>query len=131
MQVTQQGGFDPVESPDGQWLYFTQDRGSSSIWRMPTTGGAETPVYDFHERNYSRMWLVTNEGIYFAVPASPTRTTLKLFDPATGNVKIVAEIDSALRNGVSGLTMSPDGKSLLFPVVTQRGSDLMMIENFQ
>ena len=131
IQVTQQGGFDPVESPDGQWLYFTQDRGSSSIWRMPTTGGAETLVYDFHERNYSRMWLVTNEGIYFAVPASPTRTTLKLFDPATGNVKIVAEIDSALRNGVSGLTLSPDGKWLLFPVLTQRGSDLMMIENFK
>ncbi len=131
IQVTQQGGFDPVESPDGNWLYFTQERGSSSIWRMPTTGGSETPVYDFHERNYSRMWLVTNDGIYFAAPASPTQTTLKLFDLITGSIKVVAEIDSALRNGVSGLTMSPDGKWLLFPVNTQRGSDLMMIENFQ
>src|SRR5262245_19732893 len=41
-QMTKQGGFEPVESPDGRWLYFTQDRGSSSIWRMPTAGGAET-----------------------------------------------------------------------------------------
>lgn len=130
IQMTQQGGFDPVESPDGKWLYFTQDRGSSSIWRVPTSGGEEMPVYDFRERNYSRMWLVNNEGIYFVLPESPTRSILKLFDPATGNVKSVAEIDSALRNGVSGLTMSPDGKSLLFPVITQRGSDLMMVENF-
>ncbi len=130
VQVTQQGGFDPVESPDGQWLYFTQDRGSSAIWRMPINGGPETLVYDFQERNYSRMWLVTNEGLYFAVTASPTRTNIKLFDPTSGTVKAVAGIDSALRNSVSGLTLSPDGKSLLFPVLTQRGSDLMMIENF-
>lgn len=131
VQMTQQGGFDPVESPDGKWLYYTQDRGSSSIWRMPTTGGPETPVYDFHERNYSRMWLVTNEGIYFVLPASPTRSLIKLFEPTTGSVRTVAEIDSAMRNGVSGLTLSPDGKWLLFPVLTQRGSDLMMIENFR
>lgn len=131
IQVTQQGGFDPMESPEGKWLYYTQDRGSSAIWRMPVGGGPEMLVHDFHERNYSRMWLVTNEGLYFAVAASPTQTSFKLFDPATGNVKVVAEIDTPLRNGVSGLTLAPDGKSLLFPVITQRGSDLMMSENFK
>ena len=131
IQVTQQGGFDPVESPDGKWLYYTLDRGSSAIWRMPIGGGSETPVYDFQERNYSRLWLVTKAGIYFATAASPTQTLIKLLDPETSNVKVVAEIDTPLRNGVSGLTLSPNGKSLLLPVLTQRGSDLMMIENFQ
>ena len=66
VQMTRQGGFEPMESPDGQWLYFTQDRGSSSIRRMPT-GGAEAPLFDFHQKNYSRVWTVAGEGVYFAV----------------------------------------------------------------
>jgi Tol biopolymer transport system component len=130
VQVTRHGGFDPIESPDGQWLYFTQDRGSSHIWRIPITGGEETPVFDFHQRNYSRLWVVASDGIYFAVPESPTRSNIKFFDFATSSEKIIAEVDVTLRNSVSGLSLSPDGKWLLFPVITQRGSDLMMIENF-
>lgn len=131
IQVTQQGGFDPVESEDGQWLYFTQDRGSSSIWRLPTSGGKETPLFDFHQKNYSRMWTLTPEGIYFAVPESSTRSTIKFFNFASGSQKTVVEIEGNLRSNVSGLTLSPNGRWLLFPLVAQHGSDLMMIENFR
>jgi Tol biopolymer transport system component/DNA-binding winged helix-turn-helix (wHTH) protein len=130
-QVTEQGGFDPVESPDGQWLYFTADRGSSAIWRMATNGGKEMPLFDFHQKNYSRMWTVTDEGIYFAIPESSTRSTIKFFSFANNSQKTVAEVEGNLRGNVSGLTLSPNGKSLLLPLVTQRGSDLMMIENFR
>jgi Tol biopolymer transport system component len=131
IQVTQQGGFDPVESEDGQWLYFTQDRGSSSIWRLPTGGGKETPLFDFYQKNYSRMWTVTNEGIYFAVPESSARSTIKFFNFASGSQKTVVEIEGNLRSNVSGLTLSPNGRWLLFPLVAQYGSDLMMIEDFR
>jgi Tol biopolymer transport system component/DNA-binding winged helix-turn-helix (wHTH) protein len=131
IQVTEQGGFDPVESPDGQWLYFTADRGSSAIWRMPTGGGKEMPLFDFHQKNYSRMWAVTNEGIYFAIPETSTRSTIKFFSFANNSQKTVAQVEGYLRSNVSGITLSPNGKSLLLPLVTQRGSDLMMIENFR
>jgi Tol biopolymer transport system component/DNA-binding winged helix-turn-helix (wHTH) protein len=130
VQVTEQGGFDPVESPDGRWLYFTADRGSSAIWRMPVGGGKEMPLFDFHQKNYSRMWTVTNEGIYFAVPESSTRAAIKFFSFANPGQKTIAGVEGNLRSNVSGLTLSPNGKSLLLLLVTQRGSDLMMIENF-
>ncbi|HEU0176124.1 MAG TPA: winged helix-turn-helix domain-containing protein [Blastocatellia bacterium] len=130
-QMTQQGGFEPMESPDGQWIYFTQDRGSSSIRRMPAAGGAEAPLFDFHQKSYSRIWTVTNEGIYFAVANSNTQSTIKFLSFATGIEKTVAEIDRVLPSSVPGLTISPDGKWLLFPLFSQRGSDLMMIENFR
>jgi Tol biopolymer transport system component/DNA-binding winged helix-turn-helix (wHTH) protein len=130
-QMTRQGGFEPVESPDGRWLYFTQDRGSSSIWRMPTAGGAETPLFDFHQKNYSRGWTVTSEGVYFAVASSNTQSTIKFFSLSTGTEKTVAEIDRVLPSSVSGLTVSPDGRWLLLPLFARRGSDLMMIENFR
>jgi Tol biopolymer transport system component/DNA-binding winged helix-turn-helix (wHTH) protein len=130
-QMTRQGGFEPMESPDGRWLYFTQDRGSSSIWRMPTAGGAETPLFDFHQKNYSRGWTVTSEGVYFAVASSNRQSTIKFFSLSTGAEKTVAEIDRVLPSSVSGLTVSPDGRSLLLPLFARRGSDLMMIENFR
>jgi Tol biopolymer transport system component/DNA-binding winged helix-turn-helix (wHTH) protein len=130
-QMTRQGGFEPMESPDGRWLYFTQDRGSSSIWRMPTAGGAETPLFDFHQKNYSRGWTVTSEGVYFAVASSNTQSTIKFFSLSTGAEKTVAEIDRVLPSSVSGLTVSPDGRWLLLPLFARRGSDLMMIENFR
>jgi Tol biopolymer transport system component/DNA-binding winged helix-turn-helix (wHTH) protein len=130
-QMTKQGGFEPVESPDGRWLYFTQDRGSSSIWRMPTAGGAETPIFDFHQKNYSRIWTVTGEGVYFAEAKSTTQSTIKFFSFSTQSEKTVAEIDRIMPGSISGLTISPDGKWLLFPFYAKRGSDLMMIENFR
>src|SRR5262245_55093643 len=130
-QMTRQGGFEPVESPDGRWVYFTQDRGSSSIWRMPTAGGAEEPVFDFHQKNYSRVWAITGEGVYFAVASSNTQSAIKFFSFSTRTEKTIAEIDNILPSSVSGLTISPDGRFLLFPLFAKRGSDLMMIENFR
>jgi len=130
-QMTKQGGFEPVESPDGRWLYFTQDRGSSAILRMPTAGGAEEPLFDFHQKNYSRIWTVTGEGIYFAEAKSNTQSAIKFFSFSTKNERIVAEIDRILPGSVSGLAISPDGRWLLFPFYAKRGSDLMMIDNFR
>jgi Tol biopolymer transport system component/DNA-binding winged helix-turn-helix (wHTH) protein len=131
LQVTQQGGFDPVEAPDGQWLYYTRDRGSAAIWRLPVAGGPESFVFDFNQRNYSRLWTVTEKGILFAVPLPPARTSLRLFSFADRAEHPLATFECILRNGVSGLSLAPDGSTLLFPVITQRGSDLMMVENFR
>jgi len=86
----------PVESPDGKWLYFTQERGSSAIWRMPTAGGGETLLFDFHQKSYSRNWVVAEDGIYFAVAESYIRSGIQFFSFATRSVKTVAEFDNSL-----------------------------------
>ncbi len=130
IQLTKQGGFEPMESPDGQWVYFSQDRGSSSIWRVPVAGGEEKPVFDFHQKTYSRAWVVAELGIYFAVSESPAQSSIRFFNFSTGSIKTMAAVDGNLPGSVSGLTLSPDKNWLLFPMVAQRGSDLMMIENF-
>jgi Tol biopolymer transport system component/DNA-binding winged helix-turn-helix (wHTH) protein len=133
VQVTKNGGFEPRESPDGQWLYYARDRGSSSIWRMPANGGEEIPVYDFQQKALSRMWAVVNDGIYFAVAESSSRSAVRFYSFSTGSVKTIVDniADGSMPNSISGLTVSPDGKWVLFPLVIQRGSDLMMIENFR
>jgi Tol biopolymer transport system component/DNA-binding winged helix-turn-helix (wHTH) protein len=131
IQVTHNGGFDPVESPDGQWLYFAQDRGSSSIWRVPVAGGKESPVFDFEQKKYSRLWVADSKGIYFAVAESP-HSAIKFYSFSDGGVRTVAALDGSLSINNSGLTISPDGRWLLLPLTAARqGSDLMMIENFR
>jgi len=100
------------------------------IRRMPAAGGAETALFDFHQKSYSRIWTATSDGVYFAIANSNTQSTIKFFSISTGIEKTVAEIDRILPGSVSGLTVSPDGRWLLFPLYSQRGSDLMMIENF-
>jgi Tol biopolymer transport system component/DNA-binding winged helix-turn-helix (wHTH) protein len=131
IQITQQGGFEPQESPDGEWLYYNHERGSSAIWRVSVKGGAETQVFDSHQKTYTRMWLVTNDGIYYAAASAPTRTALNFFNLKTGQSKTITEIEGRLSNGLSGLTLQPDGSALLFPMIVRRGSDLMMIENYR
>jgi len=97
---------------------------------MPAAGGSETALFDFHQKSYSRTWTVTNEGVYFAVANSNTQSIIKFFSFSSGIEKTIAEIDRILPGSITGLTLSPDGKWLLFPLYSQRGGDLLMIENF-
>jgi Tol biopolymer transport system component/DNA-binding winged helix-turn-helix (wHTH) protein len=133
VQMTKDGGFEPRESPDGRWLYYAKDRGSSAIWRIPVSGGEETAVYDHQPKTPSRMWAVVNEGIYFGTLEPSTRSSIKFYSFSNRSVKTVVENIAAgsMPNSISGLSISPDGRWVLFPLVVERGSDLMMIENFR
>lgn len=130
VQVTQQGGFEPQEAPDGEWLYYNQERGSTAIWRVPVKGGTEMPIFNALQKRYTRMWLVTNAGIYYAAASTPTRTALNFFNLKTGQSRLITEIEGRLSSGLSGLSLLPDQRALLFPMIVRRGSDLMMIENY-
>jgi Tol biopolymer transport system component len=129
-QMTKQGGHEAFESPDGRWLYYTKGRGLPAIWRMPVTGGEETLIYDFRQPG-SRLWTITNEGLYFAVTESSARPAINFFNFSTGKVTSVVTLEKRLPQGGSGLSVSPDGRWLLFPQVDQCGSDIMLLENFR
>jgi Tol biopolymer transport system component/DNA-binding winged helix-turn-helix (wHTH) protein len=129
-QVTRQGGHDALESPDGRWLYYAKGRGLPAVWRMPVTGGAETLVYQFSQPG-GRLWTVMNEGLYFAGAAPSDRPTINFFNFSTGRVTPVMALEKGLSLGGPGLSVSPDGRWLLFSQVDRRGSDIMLLENFR
>jgi Tol biopolymer transport system component len=126
VQVTRNGGYEPVESPDGKWLYYTKVEMASGLWRMSTEGGEESQVL---ESVYARSFAVVKEGIYFIPkPDSAGRCSIQFFDAATRRARLIAAIDKpvSLR-----LSVSPDARWILYSQIDQSGSDLMLVENFR
>jgi eukaryotic-like serine/threonine-protein kinase len=108
-------------SPEGAVLYF---RRGSQLWSMPSAGGAETRVLD------SASFLgyaATSRGIYFTpMCGGAPCPSIHYYDLATRRTTQV--LTAAGRLDV-GLSVSPDGRYLLYTQVDQSGADLMLMEN--
>jgi hypothetical protein len=94
---------------------------------MPVGGGEEGQVLPpMPWRNFH----LVNEGIYFIPePAADRKSSIQFLSFATAKLKNVAPM-SAPPPTAAGLSVSPDGRFLLFSQVDAEGSDLMLVENF-
>jgi hypothetical protein len=74
-----------------------------------------------------RAFSPVKEGVYFIPgPGADLKFSIQFLSFATGKVKTVAPIGPPWE----GLSVSPDGRSLLFTQFDEGGSDLMLVENF-
>ena len=133
-QVTRNGGSNPVLTADGAWIYFIKEGGSAGLWRLPAAGGGETRVLDMV---YRWNFALTPTGIYFASrPFSSAsssepvvvQSTIRFLDQRTGTIRDVLAVDKLVD---LGLSLSPDGKYLLFTKLDYTGTDLMLVEHFR
>jgi Tol biopolymer transport system component len=127
VQVTRNGGGTAFESPDGKSIYYTKgEMMSGPLWKMPVSGGEEGQVVP------SMVWRafsLVNDGIYFiAEPNADGKSSIQFLSFATGKVKTVARMSGT---SSEGLSVSPDGRFLLFSQFDEPGSDLMLVENFR
>jgi Tol biopolymer transport system component/DNA-binding winged helix-turn-helix (wHTH) protein len=129
-QVTEQGGFEGFESFDGKSLYYTKGRAIPGLWRMPTAGGKEEFVTGHHQAGLWRYWRVTEQGIYFAT-ATSAGALLEFYSFANKLISEVARLSRGAERYLPGLSVSPDGRSLLYCQMDHSGSDIMMVENFR
>jgi Tol biopolymer transport system component len=128
--VTTEGGFQALESPDGQFVYFRRARDVADIWRRPTAGGEETPILKLPPGNW-HCWDVGEAGLYYLNPEAEPRPAIELFDPVTGEVIRVVELEGTPRARAPNLAVSPDGRSIFYVQVDRDEHDLMLIENFR
>ncbi|HYU78126.1 MAG TPA: protein kinase [Vicinamibacterales bacterium] len=128
VQVTTTGGIGPTLSADGRYAYYAK---GTELWRIAVNGGDDSRVLESLS-DWSRFAL-TEEGIYF-IPARrpPVRTssdyTIDFFRMSNGRIRTVAQTDKL---PFLGLTVSPDGRSLLYSQIDQSGTDLMLVENIR
>jgi Tol biopolymer transport system component/DNA-binding winged helix-turn-helix (wHTH) protein len=124
-QITRQGGIAAVESRDG-YLYYAKDAPSPpSIWRVPVDGGgAEEPVVD--GLSYSINFAVGTRGLYFvALNDTAAGPSVDFFDFSTRRRSTLVRLDKRFW---FGMTLSPDERSLVFPLVDSAGSNLMLVD---
>jgi hypothetical protein len=124
--VTRKGGFAALESPDGQWVFYTKSDEASSLWTVPRDGGEEIQVLKSVDE---RAFAIVDEGIYFIPrPDSADRYSIQFFHFVTKKTRSIATIESAIEYYLS---VSPDRRWIIYSQVDQQGSDLMLVENFR
>src|SRR5262249_41534009 len=101
------------------------------LWRVPVDGGEEVSVLGPGKIICRRNWALFDRGVYFAVAESPTRQVIEFLSFDTGKVTPVFTPEKRLVSATSGLSVSPDGRWLLYTQVDQHGSDIMLMENFR
>jgi Tol biopolymer transport system component/DNA-binding winged helix-turn-helix (wHTH) protein len=127
VQVTKRGGVFAAESVDGRFLYYSKFE-SPGIWKMPLSGGEEIRVLDQPAGDDWCNWGLTRSGIYFFdQPNHQTSRGVRFFDFETGKAISVA---SEGRVG-SGLTVAPDGKSIVYALAEPNESSIMLVKNFR
>jgi hypothetical protein len=127
MQVTDNGGFEPLDSADGKTLYYTKDY-RSPLFARPISGGPERKVLDLV---FLSSFVPVDDGIYYVHhPDRKRRDPLELrfYDFATGRSRVLEKFAAA---GGQGLTVSPDRKTFLYSVFNTVYADLTLVENFR
>lgn len=127
VQLAQAHATYPLESPDGEYVYFVRDK---RLWRVRTDGSTEQVVRGMPELNYlGDEWFPSGSGIYLMSHAG-AKATIEFFDLSTEKVRRVYDLEEPLPLWIGGMPVSSDGKWLLFPQVDQQSSNLMMIEDW-
>ncbi len=126
-QVTRNGGFVAIASLDGQYVYYAR-ADAAGIWRIPVNGGTEVQVAPQPRIGYWGYWTVAKQGLYY-LNSTTTPNTIDLATP-DGRVLHKRKLQ-ATPPPFAGITVSPDGKSLLYTDLTEVGSHLTMVENFK
>jgi Tol biopolymer transport system component len=123
VQVTRKGGRGSFESADGERLFYSKDE---TLWTAPITGGDEERVLDSLTAPHN--FVVTDSGIYFVSGDAadfPANLSIKFFDFSSRETMPIHHAD---RPWWLGLTLSPDGRWILFSQSDHLGSDLMLVE---
>jgi Tol biopolymer transport system component len=131
IQVTKHTGHVAFESPDGKLLFFSergaegQRNGMGGLWKVPVGGSDETPVLP------SVTFLnlaIAKEGIYFIPKAGAEGLySIHFYSFAKQKSWPILSIGETASTGIS---VSPDGRSLLYCHRDELKSDLMLVENF-
>jgi Tol biopolymer transport system component/DNA-binding winged helix-turn-helix (wHTH) protein len=128
VQIAKPAATFPLESPDGQYVYFARDL---KLWRARTDGSMEEHVPGIPDFTFGgNEWFPFGSGIYFLTHPGG-KTVINLFDIQTKQVRPIFTLEKPTPAWVQAMGISSDGKFMLYPQVDQASSDLMMVENWR
>jgi Tol biopolymer transport system component len=124
------GAAQPVESADGKYIYFRDRR---TFWRVPVAGGEEEEaIIPEHDLTWSTTIQPVHDGVYYLELDRAARgMAVSFFDFAARRSEVVFHIKNSDHTGSSTFSVSPDGKTVLYPRVDQSQTNLVIVDNFR
>lgn len=135
VQVTESAAASPHESADGKWLYFF-DQKALAISRRPGSKGdgerAEVvQLVTERSRPQYNGWAVTNDEVVFTAPADPTHSAaIRAYNLGTGKIRSILDLPEAVvASGDMSLSVSKDGRSILYTQLDRSTSNIIVAES--
>ena len=118
----------PAESHDGKRLYFPERNVNARLMMvgLNEAGAKPVPVPEMPKLSMATQWELMSNGIYFVGQDSPR--TVSFYDFATRRTRPVFTTDRDLDEGLS---VSADGRYMLYAQADEQNSNLMIVNNFK
>ena len=129
-QITYKGGFTPLSSPDGRYLYYAKGRDIPGLWRVPVDGGEEVKLLDGPPVGGWGYYAITKDGIYYPDASIPGKGGFYYYSFATQTSSLAMAVDHEQPcSGAPSLGFSPDGHNMLMCLQDQALVYIMLVEN--
>jgi Tol biopolymer transport system component/DNA-binding winged helix-turn-helix (wHTH) protein len=118
------------ESSNGETLYFVDGWTEATLKEAPVNQtGRASPVAGVPLLKDAAPWTVVPGGIYFVPLDEPL--LICYFDFSTRHVRRIMTVDRDFNLMNGGLSVSPDGRWILYSQVDEVNSDIMLLDHFR
>ena len=125
-QVTLQGGEWPLRADDQRMYYLKPGTFLAQVWQKSLPDGEETRVAGSLEIPSAMNAQVTDAGVYFT--GGDGAQHLRFFDFSTKQIRELSQLGARL---APGLSVSKDGRSILYSQEDSASSNILLVENFR
>jgi Tol biopolymer transport system component len=130
VRITKNAGV-PQESADGTRIFYGLETAhGAEPWSTSTDGGDERPVAGMPTIAASDEWVPAQNGLYF-IDRRAKPPTLNLFDPASQRIQRILELKGQFQDWGTGLSISGDGRTLVYAQIDRVSGDIMLVEGFR
>lgn len=135
VQMTKGGGFNPMESPDGKYLYFAKGVFKRGLWRRPLGEPDKSKEEDVLESlQHWGWWTLGPNGIFFLereanLPSA--KVHLKFLDLASRKITDLRTLENPVFAWNGTIALSPDGRNVVIEEFENAGSNIVLLDHFR